>query len=67
MRRMKEVDIVRRMLDVYILGKRRRERSNLRWTCRLYMTHAVLKENNAKDTAEWRKNSVGRRLPATPL
>ena len=48
-RRMKAEHIVRRMLDVDILGKRRRGRPNLRWkdTCKRDMTQAGLNEDNA--------------------
>ena len=59
-RRMKEEHIVRRMLDVDIPGKRRRGRPNLRWkdACKRDMTQAGLKEDNAKNRAEWRKKLI---------
>ncbi len=59
-RRMKEVHIVRRMLDVDILGKRRRGRPNLRWkdTCKRDMTQAGLNEDNATNMTEWRKKLI---------
>ena len=58
-RRMKEEQIVRRMLDVDIPGKRRRGRPTLRWkdACKRDMTQAGLKEDNTTNRAEWRKNS----------
>ena len=51
---------MRRMLDVDIPGKRRREWSNLRWTdaCKRDMTEVVLKEDNATNRAEWRKKLI---------
>ena len=59
-RRMKEEHIVRRMLDVDIPGKRRRGRPNLRWkdACKRDMTQAGLKEENATNRVEWRKNLI---------
>ena len=59
-RRMKEEHIVRRILDVDIPGKRRRGRPNLRWkdACKRDMTQAGLKEDNAKNRAEWRKKLI---------
>ncbi len=59
-RRMKEEQIVRRMLDVDIPGKRRRGRPNLRWkdACKRDMTQAGLKEVNATNRAEWRKKLI---------
>ena len=59
-RKMKEGHIVRRLLDVDIPGKRRRERPNLRWkdACKRDMTQAGLKEDNATNRAEWRKKLI---------
>ena len=59
-RRMKEVQIVRRMLYVDIPGKRRRGRPNLRWkdACKRDMTQAGLEEDNATNRAEWRKKLI---------
>ena len=59
-RRIKGEHIVRRMLDMEIPVKRRRGRSNLRWTdaCKRDMTQAGLKEDNATNRAEWRKKLI---------
>ena len=52
--------IVRRMLDVDIPVKRRRGRSNLRWTyaCKIAMPQAGLKEDNTTNRVEWRKTLI---------
>ena len=52
-RRMKEEHIARRMLDVEILGKRRRGRPNLRWkdACKRDMTAMGLKEDKTTNRA----------------
>ena len=59
-RRMKEEDVVRRMLDVNIPLKRRIGRPNLRWTdaFKRDVTEAGLKEDNATNMAEWRKKLI---------
>ena len=59
-RRMKEEHIVRRMLDVDIPGKRRRGRPSLRWrdACKIDMSQAGLKEENATYRAIWRKKHI---------
>ena len=59
-RRMKEEHIVKRMLDVDIPGKRRRGRPHLRWkdACKIDMTQAGLKEDNATNRAKWRKKLI---------
>ena len=56
-RRMKDAHRVRRMLDVDTPGSRRRVRPKLGWkyACKIYMTHAGLKEDNATNGTEWRK------------
>ena len=58
--RMKEEHIVRRMVDVDIPGKRRRERPNLGWkyACKRNMTEARLKKDNATNRAEWRNKII---------
>ena len=55
-RRMKEEQIVRRMLDVDMPGRRRRGRPNQRLVnaCKRDITEAGLKEDNAANRAEWR-------------
>ena len=57
MMRMKEEHIVRRVLDVDIPGKRRREWPNLRWkdAYKIDMTEVFLKEDNTTNGAAWRK------------
>ena len=59
-RRMKEEQIVRRMLDVDIPRKRRRGRPNLRCkdACKRDMTQAGLKEDKATGRADWRKKLI---------
>ena len=65
---MKAEHIVRRMLDVDILGKRRRGRPNLRWkdTCKRDMTQAGLNEDNATNMTEWRKKLISYRTYRRP-
>ena len=67
-RRMKEVHIVRRMLDEDIPGKRRRGRPNLRWkdACKRDMRQAGLKEDNATNRAGWRKKLISYSLYRRP-
>ena len=50
---------MRRMLDVDIPGKRRRDRPNIRWkdACKRDMTQAGLKEDNATNRAEWKTSN----------
>ena len=59
-RRMKGEHIVRRMLDVDIPGKRRREQPNLRWkdACKRDMTEVGLKEDNTTNRAAWRNKII---------
>ena len=58
--RMKEEHIVRRMLDMDIPGKRRRERPNIRWiTARKRdMTEAGLKVDNTINRTAWRNTII---------
>ena len=58
-RRMKEEQIVRRMLDVDIPGKRKRGRPNVRWkdVCKRDMMQTGLKEDNATNRAALRQKT----------